>query len=328
MARALLTTAGFLALIIAGATLLPFYAVAPAVGVAALLITAYVARDLAPRHPTFNATRWRALARETAIYAAATALGAVYFQVALVSTSLLTGDRETGIFAIAFRIVDLANGVPWLLAGSVFPVLAHAAANDAQRLRFAIGRVTDAGVIAGGWFALTIVLGAKFGIRVVAGDSADDAVGVLRILAIGVMATFLVAAWGFVLLSMRSYRELVIANGGALALAIVLSLILVPLLGASGAAATTATLEVVLAIAYGTLIARKRPELVPSAAIVPRLILALAVAFAVGLPLLLIHPVPATIAGGLAYFGVLRLLGAIPPEILAALPTRRRAGTA
>jgi O-antigen/teichoic acid export membrane protein len=293
------------------------------VAVVALSFTAWVARDIAPRRPAFELDRWRSLLRETAIYAAATALGAVYFQVALVSTSLLTDDRETGLFGIAFRIVDLANGVPWLLAGSVFPVLAHAAANDAQRLRYAVGRVTEAGVIAGGGVAVIFVLGAQFAIDIVAGDSGQGSVAVLRILAIGVLATFLVAAWGFVLLSLERYRDLVIANASVLLLAVVLSIVLIPAFGAEGSGAVTASLEICLAAAYGVLIARRRPDLVPSVAIVPKVALALAAAFAVGIPLLAVHPVVATATGAGAYAAVLWVLKAIPPELLAALRRRR-----
>lgn len=321
--RSLATTLLFLVLVLAGAGLLGFYVVAPAVAVLTWLVAATVVRGTVPLVPRRDPARWRALGRETALYAAATALGAIYFQVALVSTSLLTDDHETGLYGIAFRIVDLANGVPWLLAGSVFPIFAHAALNDTTRLRYAVGRVTEVGLIVGLWFALTIVLGAKFGIDVVAGAEGEGSVPVLRILSIGVGATFLVAAWGFVLLSQQRYRDLLVANVFAFVLAVVLSVILIPEFGAKGSAAVTATLELTLATTYGVLLGRGAEPTRPGATIVPKLLLALAAAFAVGLPLLLVHPVPATIAGGLVYFAVLWVTGAIPPELLEAVRRRR-----
>jgi O-antigen/teichoic acid export membrane protein len=321
--RALATTAMFLALVLAGASLLPFYVVAPAVAVLTWALTVAVVRRAVPVLPRWDADRARALLRETALYAGATALGAVYFQIALISTSLLTDDEETGIYGIAFRIVDLANGVPWLLAASVFPVLAHAAAYDAERLRYAVARVTEAALIAGAWFGLSIVLGAQFAIDVVAGDEGQAAVPVLRILGIGITATFVVAAWGFVLLSRRRYGALLRANATAFALAVVLSLVLIPQWGARGAGVVTATLEVTLATLYAVALARELPGLRPGVALAPRLGSALVAAFAAGVPLLLVHPVVATVAGGLAYFAVLWALRAIPPELIDALPGRR-----
>ena len=117
----------------------------------ALVITAMLVRGGVPLRPAFHADRWRELGRETAIYALAATLGAVYFQVALIAMSLLDPGRQTGYYAIAFRIVEIVNGIPWLLAGSVLPVLAVAAERDPARLRFVAGRVFEGAAIAGGW---------------------------------------------------------------------------------------------------------------------------------------------------------------------------------
>jgi len=321
--RAVATTALFVAFVLAGAGLGPFYVVGPLVALLTWIVTSWLVRNITTLVPRFDAARWRELARETVVYAAAMALAAMYFQVALVTTSLLGTDRETGIYGIAFRIVDLANGVPWLLAGSIFPVLAHAAIHNTDRLRYAVGRMTEAAAIAGGWFAVTIILGAEFAIDVVGGEEAADSIPVLRILGIGVMATFLVAGWGFVMLSRQSYRPLMLANLAALVLAIVLSLVLIPEFGAQGAAAVTATLEVTLAAIYGVLLARELPGLRAGFAFAPRLLVALAAAFAAGAPLLFVHPVAAAVVGGLVYFGVLWALRAIPPELIDALRRRR-----
>ena len=198
--RSLLTTMLLITLVFAGSGLTGFYSVAVLAQGAALVATAVLVRRDVPLGPAFERTRWLELLRETALYAVASALGVVYFQVAMVTMSLLDPGRQTGYYAIAFRIVELFNTAPWLLAGSVLPVLAVAAASDHRRLRYVAARVFEGAVIAGGWFAIVIVIGAGFGIDVVAGAKGHPAVGVLRIMGIGVTATFLVASWGFVLL--------------------------------------------------------------------------------------------------------------------------------
>ena len=59
-----------------------------------------------PLLPSARLSQWKELLRETAFYAAATALGTVYFQVAVVATSLLSTQTETGYYSVAFRVVE------------------------------------------------------------------------------------------------------------------------------------------------------------------------------------------------------------------------------
>jgi O-antigen/teichoic acid export membrane protein len=249
----------------------------------------------------------------------------VYFQVALVAMSLLSTGHETGYYAAAFRIVDLANGVPWLLAGSSFPVLAHAATNDPERMRYVLGRTTETALLIGGLVAIVILIGARFGIKIVGGDEFAPSASALRILSAGVWATYLTAIWSFALLSLQRYRQMVIANGLSLLLAVALSVILIPAVGADGGAITTAVLELFLASANGFLLFRARPDLRPDASVLPRLGLALVVGLGVGAALLSVHDVVAVAGGSLAYIGALFALRAVPPELLEAVRRRHPA---
>jgi O-antigen/teichoic acid export membrane protein len=319
--RSLLTTLLLIALVIAGSGLSGFYFVAVVAQAATLLVTAALVREAVPLGPAFDPVRWRALARETALYALAASLGVVYFQVALITMSLLDTAKQTGYYAISFRIVEIVNGVPWLLAGSVLPLLSVAANTDRARLRFVAGRVFEGAVIAGGLVAIVLVVGAPFGIKVIAGPEGHPAVAVLRLMGIGVTATFIVSGWGFVLLSLRRYRQLVAANLAALVLAIALSLVLIPALDARGGAITTAALEVTLASAYMVLLARE--GIVPSAPFVGAWALALCIGLASGIALLAVGALLAVPVGGALYIAVLLVLGAVPSELIDALPWRR-----
>ena len=319
--RALGTSVLLIALVIAGSGLTGFYLVAVIIQGGALLLSARMVRRDVPLRPQFHRDRWRELFRETALYALAATLGAIYFQIALVAMSLLDPGKQTGYYAIAFRIVEILNGIPWLLAGSVLPVLAVAAESDPARLRFIAGRVFEGAVIAGGWVAIIIIIGASFGIEVIAGAKGQPSVGVLRIMGIGVTATFLVSSWGFVLLSLKLYRQLVLANLGALLLAIALSAILIPTLHARGGAMTTAALELTLAGAYIALLWRR--GIVPSGRFVACFALAVGLGMGVGALLIAVHPAVGVFVGSAIYFATLWLTRAIPSELIDALPWRR-----
>jgi O-antigen/teichoic acid export membrane protein len=319
--RQLVTTAGMVLLVVLGAELFPFYLVGPIAAFAILAATAKLVLRTAPLLPGFDLAAWGALLRETVFYAAATALGIVYFQVAIIATSLLSTDEQTSFYGVGFRIVDIVNGVPWLLAATAFPLLARAARDDTERLRYALGRMLETALIVGLWFAVVTFAAAPFAIDVVGGADFNPSVSVLRLLAIGMPATFAVATLGFALLSTRLYRQLIVANGIALALALVLSAVLIPSEGADGAAIVTATLELVLAASYCVLLMRARPDLTVLSGRMLRIAAAGALALGVAL-LLLSNPVPAAIAATLAYGAALLAMRAVPAEIGEALRSR------
>jgi O-antigen/teichoic acid export membrane protein len=319
--RALATTLLLVTLVVAGSGLREFYAVVVVVQAIALVLTAMLVRGGVPLRPAFQRAQWWALARETALYALAATLGVIYFQVALITMSLIDPGKQTGYYAIAFRIVEIINGIPWLLASSVLPLLSVAAATDHARLRFISGRVFEGVVILGGWVALAMIVGASVGIDFIAGAKGAPSIPVLRIMGVGVIATYLVASWGFVLLSLRMYRQLVLANAGALVLAIVLSAILIPALHARGGAFTTVALEFSLAIAYMAMLARR--GIVPPGGFVARFAVAIALGLGSGALLLLVSAILAVIAGSIVYFAALWSMRAIPSELIDVLPWRK-----
>jgi O-antigen/teichoic acid export membrane protein len=320
LARQLASTAGIGALVLAGVGLVAFFAVAPFAFLVALAVTLLAAGGVRMR-PVVDLARWRALIRETALYAVATALGVLYFQIAIISTSLLSTSAQAGYYSAAFRVVDLANGVPWLLASSAFPLLARAAHNDADRLRYATQRLFETALLVGGAFCVAIAVGAPFALQVIGGDKLDPAVPTLRLLGAGVPFTFLVATWSFTLLSLHRHRALVAANGAAVLVALVLSGLLISSHGATGAAITTISLEVVLATLYAVALSRGDAGLRPELGALPRVLVALGAALATGL-LLPVGVVLATFAAVAVYAALALALGAVPEEIAAALRER------
>ncbi|MBA3807486.1 MAG: oligosaccharide flippase family protein [Solirubrobacterales bacterium] len=319
-----ITAAFMVLLVLAKAPLLPFYTVAIlTAGVSLVLVTSLVHNEVSLR-PAFSLSGWRTLMSDSIVYAAATTLGIVYFRIVVIAMSLLASRTQTGYFSLSFRILDIINGIPWLLVASAFPILARAARDDDERLRYALQRLFDGGLVVGGFVSLCVIIGAPFAVKVIGGAKFDPSVEALQIMGAGIIATFLVAIWSFALLTLRLYRELILVNGGVVALAVALSVLLIPSHQASGAAVVTASLEVVLAGAYVLVLARRRPDLRPSLRGVPRVGLALAAGLGVA-AILPVHPLIAVAAGGLTMLAGLLALGALPAEFLQAL-RRRPAG--
>jgi O-antigen/teichoic acid export membrane protein len=305
-------------LVVSGASLLPFYSVTIVVALVTLALMATLVRGEISLRPAFSPTRWRSLASDSVVYAAATTLGVIYFQIVVIATSLLASRLQTGYFSLSFRVLSLVNGIPWVLVASAFPILARAARDDHERLRYALQRLFDGSLVVGGFFSLCVVVGAPFAVAVVGGPKYHPSIAVLQILGVGVIGTFLVATWSFALLTLRLYRELIIVNGITVLVAVALSLLLIPSYHADGGAVVTATLEIALALTYAVVLSRRRPELRPSLRGVPRVALAIAAAFGVA-EVLPVGSLVAVIAGGLVMFAGLLVLRALPAEFLQAL---------
>jgi O-antigen/teichoic acid export membrane protein len=271
-----------------------------------------------PFRPAFDRADWELLVRDTFPYAVAIALNVAYFRIGVIIVSLVSTAVETGYFSVSYRILEVVLPIPALMIGAVFPVLARAARDDPDRLRYATSRVFETAVIVGAWFVLGTELGAPFLVKVLAGH-APHSVPVLRIQGVALLATFVAVACSFPLLSLHRHRELLLANAVALALCLGLTLGLVPSLAAKGAAIGAASAEYSLAVVLVVLMTRARADLRPRAtALVPLL-----VAAAATVALLLVHdlhPVIKMVAASALYFGALALMGRIPRELIDALP--------
>lgn len=309
----------YVVLVITGAGVLPLLGATVVSGTVLLIASRPLLGGHVSLVPAFDRQRWRAIARQTLPYAAAAAVGTIYFRETLVLCSALTTARQAGFYAAAFRIVEVITVVPWSLMTAALPILARAAhTEDDDRLGYAQQRLFEVALIAGAGIAGAILTGAQFAIAIVAGPGFHPSVAVLQIQGLAVVTTFLVALFGAVLLSRQMFGALLRANAAAAVCATVLGLVLIPAAGIDGAAIAPTAAEGTLALLYAIALGRERASLRVSASVVPRVLAAVAVGLAVSLPL----PLPDYVAPFvfLAIYGAgLLILRAIPTEILAAL---------
>ena len=317
--RQVLTTAVVILLVLAGAPFLSFLAISIPVGVVVLIATAWLVWDTRSLTPVFGWSHWRTLLAAVLPYAAAVAASALYFRVSILLVSLLSNATQLGYFAASFRIIEVLAPIPALLVGSAFPIFARAARDDHDRLGYSLGKVYEVTVIVGAWVAVSIAVGAPLAIAIVGGAKFQPAAPVLAIQGVGLGAMCVSAVWANGLLSLGSYRQILLINLSALALNALLVSALIPLDGARGAAIGTVVAEIVAAIVLAVAVIRGRPQLRPSMRILPRV----ALAAALGLSPLAMTGVPviARIAISTTLFGIVLLItGALPSELRALIP--------
>ena len=320
--RQALTVVGIVILVVAGAGLLAFFVLPIPVGAATLAVTLFTIRGHRRARPRVDVEEWRYLLAETLPAAAASVLASLFYRVAIVMMSLIAAAVQTGYFSVSFRVVEVFVAVPSLIVGSAYPVLSRAADTDQQRLARGFQLLFDVSVVLGAWTALALAAGAEPVIAIIGGPDFAPAVPVLQIQALALAATFPVTLFGGTLWVVRAKRQLVVGDLVGVALAIVLTGVLVPIAEAKGAAIAMLCAETLLAVWLGVALLWPRPELRPSLKVLPKVLVALAVGAA-----LAFAPLPDLLAvalGSLAYLGVLLALRGIPPEIWYAARSRRK----
>jgi O-antigen/teichoic acid export membrane protein len=321
VSRQAVAVALIVALVLAGAGLLPFFVVTIPAGLVTLGLTAALVRGRMPVAPRFRGAEWRPLVRDTLPYAAAIAVNTLYFRVTIVVMSLIATAQQTGYFATSFRVVEVLIGIPALAIGTAFPILSRAARDDRERFAYATDRILELALIAGVGLALLVALSAPVVIDVLAGSRGSPATPVLQIQGLALVATFLATASGYPLLSLRRHRALLIANGAALLANIVLTLVLVPVDKARGAAIAAVLAESCLAIGQLMLLMRARRARIRTSSIVA---VALAGILAATPLLVHVHALVRTVVGLALYLVTLALLGRLPPELAHAFERRHR----
>jgi O-antigen/teichoic acid export membrane protein len=316
--RQAFTTVGLIALVIASAGIAALLAINIPVGIALAVATALVAQRRAPLRPTASREAWLRVLRLTLPFAVATAVGVLYAHITIILMSLVATETETGLFGAAFRVYYVLAAIPGLVVGGALPLLARAARDDRQRLSYATQRLLEICLISGVGIAVITSVGAPAIIYVVAGNKFDDAVPVLRLQALALIGTFVIALGAYALLAMHRYRQLLIANGAGLVLTAALVLILAPSHGAEGAATAVVIGDILLG-ASGLLFVMQGPAgLRLRFRVLPRVVLSGAVAGGVavlsGLP-----AVPAAVLAAAAYLAAILVVRAVPPEIFDAV---------
>jgi O-antigen/teichoic acid export membrane protein len=313
------TALGVLICVVAGASLLPFFAVPIAAGLAGLAAVPLLVPRSRLARPRIDRGQARMLFREALPVAAAFALGILYFRILIVMMSLLTTETETGLFGTSFRILEIVINIPTMIAGIALPVLAAAVAQSEQRSAYAVQRLTEAALLVAVFLVLGIAALAEPVILVLGGDEYRDAIPVLRIQAFALLGIFLSQVWSTMLVALRRQRDIVVVNGIALAAMLAFGLVLIPPYDATGAAIATVAGDALLAVLTLVMLGRANSAVRPRLRFVWRVLAAGGVA-ALTLALLpVLGAVPvAVIATGVFAAGA-RLLGVVPQEIFEAL---------
>lgn len=310
-------------LALAGAALLPFFALQLPVVVPALVVTVIVGGQDSRLVPMIDTREWRRMVGRILPFSGAVVLSVLYFQIAQVMVSLLSTSTETGYFGVSFRVLASFTILPPLLVSSALPILARAARDDTERFDYASRRLVETMLLAGCGLALALFLGAAFAVKVIGGPGFEHSVVVLRILAVALLGTFVISARGYALFSLDRLRSILACSAIALIVVLACGVPLISAYGAKGAAIALVAAELTLSLSYEWALARKRPGL----RLDPRFVLRAAAATLLAGATASVLGLPSAAAAALGvslYVAALLALGIIPLEVREALLRRHR----
>lgn len=310
--RRMLMLSLFVALALGGAGLIPFLLAATLVSAVALALTAALVGPSMTVRPRFDRDVWRELFTDTAPYAIALSIAAIYLYITVIVMSLIATATQTGVFATSFRVTQAILTVPSLLLTAVFPLVA-ARRRDSESDFGDAGKIFAVAVIGGAWMSLATALGASVIIDLIAGARGHAAVSVLRIQALVFLLSFVSTSSALGLVALRRYRPLLVSSASALLLNVALAVALIPPLGARGGAIADVVAELLPAIGLTFVLARSVHNHDIRISLLPVVGLSCAVSLLV--LLLPIGPVAQAAGATIIYFGVLLATRAIPPEV-------------
>jgi O-antigen/teichoic acid export membrane protein len=315
--------AAFGAVVAVSALDLGFYAVVVTAGIGALVtlcVTYALSRPLV--RVSFSGDRivWRELLVAALPLGLALAINEVYFRADTFIISLYRSYEDVGIYALAYRVLELLAVFPAVFMNSVFPLLSRYLAESAERARRTVDVAADVLVAVGLPLAAGGVAVAPHIVRLVGGHDFRDAADPLRLLLFAGALAFVSGLFGYALIAAGRQRAALWLNVVALAFNVGLNLALVPPLGVDAAAAIAIASEVVL-LAGGYVLVRRHVGLSPRFALLPK---ALAAAAAMGAVLWLLRDWSLALLlplGVAVYGGLLYALGGIDRRMLAELRT-------
>jgi O-antigen/teichoic acid export membrane protein len=245
----------------------------------AALLAALAAGAAAGLWPLVRATRaaasFRAGAQRARVLRSALPLGLLslatiaYYRAGVIALSVVGMPRETAVYAVAANVAFGLLAVPNAITTGLLPRLA---AEQSDEARAAVARRAFAWTVAlsGALVAVTVAAGPTL-LAVVFGHRYASAAGPLRLLSVGV---FLIASSGILgtaLVAARAVRSLATQVISSLAVNLVALALLVPPLGADGAALATIACELVGLVVLLGICWRRHPRLLT----LPRLLRAL-----------------------------------------------------
>ncbi|HEX4678551.1 MAG TPA: flippase [Gaiellaceae bacterium] len=204
------------------------------------LLDLAVVRRLVGLHLVFDrAASWRLL-RGTVLLGVALALGTAFLYVDRVLLSLLGTAKDVGLYATAFKFVEIALIAASAIGTSIFPFVTRAMADgESARVRHLLQRSVDIMIALSVPAAVFALVEASTLVQLVGGSQFAGSAVALKLLSPVLVLLFVAIVFERALVAGHGDHRLLILNAGLLVANVVLSVALIPSYGFAGVATIT-----------------------------------------------------------------------------------------
>ena len=272
-----------------------------------------VVARLVPLRPVVDRTYWRSLLGTSIVLGIAIAVAQVYFRIDAVLIALIRSSEEVGLYAAAYKFIELSDLIVVAVGVSLLPPLARFVTTGDARARPLVQRAFDVLVAAAAPLSIGMLAFADEIVTLTAGEDFADAADALRLLAPYVLFSFAAGALWRVMLASGRDRALLGIALVVLAANVALNVALIPAYGFEAAAVVAVASEVVGLTLVA--IASRREGLLPSIRYLP---VVAAGAAAMGVAILAV-PGPTLVeatVGSVAYLAVVLALPGTVREVV------------
>ncbi|MFC1748054.1 flippase [Pseudomonadota bacterium] len=189
-------------------------------------------------------------------YGLALILNNLYFRIGSLMLYSMNGEVQAGIYGVPMRVLEAIAILPLYFMNSVLPTLTRTIKEKSEKYKKVIQYSFDALVMAGvsmaiGMAAISyqviyLISSEEFLSRVDEGFYGSDIT--LQILIFALAFSFINTLFGFTLVAINKQSKLLYINGSGALVAIGLNFLLIPYLGARGAAITDVVVEFYVAL--------------------------------------------------------------------------------
>jgi O-antigen/teichoic acid export membrane protein len=234
-------------------TVAAVYTLGAAVGLALALVL--LARRVGLPRLSVSRSRWRGLTRRSLPYATQDIFGVLLAKVDVVLLSFLATEAVVGRYGAAYRLLEATFFVTSALTGAFSAMYTYLDDRSTPSIQSVFSRSLKLSVASLVPFAVTFGVLAEPISRLIFGDEFADSAGPLRLLAGVVVLYGLLTLSSSLIVSRRDPRIVVVVVAGMALTNLGLNLVLIPPLGAEGAAAAmliTDAIFVVVMMAIAT----------------------------------------------------------------------------
>jgi len=231
----------------------------------------FVRQFIRPRL-AFDRVFIKTLVRQVLPLAASALLTVGYDRMGVLLLKWFTDNESVGFYGFAFRSIDLAIPLSVLFVGSAFPIMSKAFAQGRiDEFKSLYQRCHDLLSLGGMALVTAVVLFAEPLVRLLGGDEYHQAVTSVRVLAMAVPFLWLGVLADYGLVAAGRQNALLLLAAASLVVNLTANLVLIPIYGKEGAAASTVIAEVIVLVPALYILSREVGE-VPSFWVAGRLL--------------------------------------------------------